>query len=878
MNKVTKTKISLREILSKTDVIMRENDIIYICDDMDIVKEFIARFKNGVEDTKEVKEFLIEHEESIDKEKFILLTVKNYKDNIELLEKKLLKYTNQFSTDNTTENFSRLANLHVQTHQQKENLERALKLCKGIEKVLTYYYYDETEKRYRVGVVDSRKVIDGKKTNLKSIKRFDEIDLNFKGGNPNEKYGLEYVLQSLLLTDLYHVFPDEQFGTQIRTMILENQVIELGIKSKAELESLKVLELYDDYVNTTEDLDFDALLPKVKETLREYAEYIDMDKLLITSAYRFCEALEEKSISESALLDVKELLKGIIENIKNKNTFISCDLQNKLANALELKQVKFDVNEIKKYLSQFVGNTYLTSKQIEKYREQINSGEIKLIDVPNEYVDVIFSNQELEQLSLLSPENLIYVLQKQNWDASKIIELYEEDYISLESVKKIKECIDLSNIVSLEKLNSYYKMNRQSTQNDETDINYKRYLELYKEIFINGKNEEEIKDISNQIMESMVETFEGNEYDKAIKEYLTLGLLKLEVIADWSNESFITELFNDGQISLEDIKGLVEKEKISFECLSNICKELINNEDMEYDERLKLIRSGYVKEDDIFELYKRNLIFESDLKQLADEKIIGSKETQRLINTRTMEELEKNSAIRLTGLNALTKKNNEIYVSSGGDTYSTEERRLTEKFIIDPNERERFLRLLKAYRANTDLNEDSPFYDYEFYVIPDESGTIGLNSVVIAERYYEDKDTETKFAINNATYFFKYKDLMVLSNLRKSEMTKERENIVFTANHVIASENREGSWAKSVLASIVKTMISCDLKEYSKKNQQIIVRQKLKQMYTTQELNEILEMAAEIDSGLYRGVIEEPVIPNKKRGRVKRISSDKDER
>ena len=63
---------------------------------------------------------------------------------------------------------------------------------------------------------------------------------------------------------------------------------------------------------------------------------------------------------------------------------------------------------------------------------------------------------------------------------------------------------------------------------------------------------------------------------------------------------------------------------------------------------------------------------------------------------------------------------------------------------------------------------------------------------------------------------------MVLSNLKKSEMTKERKNIVFTANHVIANEKREGSWAKSVIASLAKTMMSCDIKEYSKKNQRKI--------------------------------------------------------
>jgi len=153
-------------------------------------------------------------------------------------------------------------------------------------------------------------------------------------------------------------------------------------------------------------------------------------------------------------------------------------------------------------------------------------------------------------------------------------------------------------------------------------------------------------------------------------------------------------------------------------------------------------------------------------------------------------------------------------------------------------------------------------------VIPDESGTIGLNSVVIAERYYEDKDTELRFATNNATYFFKYKDLMVLGNLRKSEMTKERENIVFTANHVIANEKREGRWATSVIACVAKTMLSSDLREYSKANQRRIIQQKLSEIYTTQELITILSMASDIDLGEYICEIEEPIRENKNSRKV----------
>ncbi len=871
-------KMKMKDILNRTNAIMRENDIIYICHDLKVISNFIKKFRDGNDNREEVRQFLIDNEEHIDKEKFILLTVKNYKENIALLEGHIRRVAEKSPDKNTPEYYAHLSSMKVQLHQQQENLKEAINLGKGIETILPSYYYDEEQKRYRVQVTDSREVIDGKKINIsKATKRFDDLDLRFKGGDSEEELGLEYVLQSMLLTDLFNVFPEEELGNEIRTMILENQAIEKGIKTREEIEKLKNLELYEEYAELIDGIEFEGLLPYIKNTLREYAQYIDLDKLLLTSAYRFYEALENEKLTPKMYLGIREILQGIASNIKSVNAQISCQLQDKVNRTYELKPVTYSIKDLRECISHFVGDTYLSSKQIQEYREQVYSGEFNLLDIPSEYIDIIFSSSELNKLSTSSSENLIYVFQKQDWDTSRIIELYEADSISLEVLKQIKEHIDLSGSIDFERLNAYYKLSKENPENEEASIKYTKYLSLYKELFINDKEEQEINLASSQVMEMLVENLNGQEYDEAVKEYLKNGLLTIETVTEWNNDTFITQLFNEGLISLEDMQQLVKEQKIQPKCLNQIYKELISNEELEYNERLELIRSGFVEEKDIFDLYKRNLLFEHDLAQLAEDGFVGSKATQRLINNRTLEELEKNSAIKLTGLNSLTKKNNEVYSSKSSSNAEQCEMKSTGKFIIDPNAREMFIRLLRAYKANTDLNEDSPFYNYEFYVIPDESGEIGINSVVIAERYFEDKHTESKFATDNATYFFKYKDLMVLGNLKKSEMTKERKDIVFTANHVIANDKREGRWAKSVISSLAKTMMSCDLKEYSKKNQQIIVRQKLKQIYAPQELKDILDMATDIDFGEYIGEIEAPVEKGSNKRNTGTIVSTDDE-
>lgn len=180
------------------------------------------------------------------------------------------------------------------------------------------------------------------------------------------------------------------------------------------------------------------------------------------------------------------------------------------------------------------------------------------------------------------------------------------------------------------------------------------------------------------------------------------------------------------------------------------------------------------------------------------------------------------------------------------------------KLMIDPNERESLFSLLKAGKPNkVEISETSPFYNYEFYIIPDESGKVNLNSVIIAERIYEEKEehiknpnTTIKYATDNATYFFKYKDLMVLSNyLKKDDAIKETKNIIFKANHTLANGKRNGHWAASVIYGVAKTMLSSDLKEYSKDNQRKIIVEKLSKVYTYDELEKILDKGSSIDSG-----------------------------
>lgn len=440
-----------------------------------------------------------------------------------------------------------------------------------------------------------------------------------------------------------------------------------------------------------------------------------------------------------------------------------------------------------------------------------------------------------------------------------IISLYKDNIIDIEYIKNLKEYSNFSNEISASELISLYDNYNKNKSEENNLINYTRYLDLYKEILLND-NPRETKKYSLNFMEQMIENYDKRHIDTHItqlEEFYKQGLLTLNTIIEWNDpsviETFLTDLYKENIIQLNDVKKFVKNGNLPFEYI----KQLVWEENINYEERLKLLEEGWIPEEEIFELYSKALIREDDLLKLSQKSIISKQKTLDIINNTQLQDLEKYSNIVLVIGDKLQKikRDDSLYFNEEKNTSSKSSK---PKLMIDPNERESLFSLLKAGKPNkVEISETSPFYNYEFYIIPDESGKVNLNSVIIAERIYEEKEehiknpnTTIKYATDNATYFFKYKDLMVLSNyLKKDDAIKETKNIIFKANHTLANDKRNGHWAASVIYGVAKTMLSSDLKEYSKDNQRKIIVEKLSKVYTYDELEKILDKGSSIDSG-----------------------------
>lgn len=907
MSKVS--EMSLKEILDITDLIMRPTDIVHFCHDQDIIDEFMDRNRGKDLDLTEVKQFLLKYEDKIDKEKLVLIIARNYEENLKTInnsirnkEDSILKKVRTSNKEMLKEEREELINYTIQKELQEKNLKNTKKLGKGLNTCVALYIYDYENNRYDIKIIDSKEVIDGissKKT--QNLKRFKELDKELKRKNPEENVGIESLIQTIVLTDFYEIFPDIYVGDSARTMIIDNDIVKRELMTKEELEKMKHKN-YDEYEEFVTNTKFLGDVCDLRKILEKHIDHIDVDKLIMICCYRYEEGLENNEIDEKDIEEVKKILQTSLRFVKeNKKTF-EFQLQTKQSEGYKGKIVKYSTKDIKNCINRIRNNKYLGSEEIKNIRQKVTLGEMNLFNIESNDVDVIFSERELASFANLNDENLKYVAMKLQWNADKIVEaiikkegcssdllrnfvtqkmitskdvleLYMNNGISLDQIKEIKKDIDLSEIVNSYELIQYYIHSIELESKEENKKEYKRYLKLYKEVLINDRPEE-LETIANDFMVEIIERYDQNkqeEYLQQLKEFYKEGLLTIDVIVEWNNqeavEKLIIDLYKGQEVRLEEVKEWIKDKKVPFECI----KELVWEKDISYEERMKVAGEGWIPEEEIFDLYKKTLIRDKDLLELADKSIIDRNKAENIINETNLADLEKNSKIvlRVNDTIQKIKRDESLYVTEKERKENSPKNKKT-KLIIDPNERKEFFKLLGAgIPDEVEITKTSPFYNYEFYVIPDETGKIDQNSVVIAERIYEEKeehikndagrkDKELRFATDNATYFFKYKDLMVLSNyLKKDEAVKEKKDIIFKANHTIATDKKNGHWAASVIYGIAKTMLSSDLKEYSKENQRRIVVEKLSRVYGHDQLMKILDKGTEIDSGEYIGEIVE---------------------
>ena len=103
-------------------------------------------------------------------------------------------------------------------------------------------------------------------------------------------------------------------------------------------------------------------------------------------------------------------------------------------------------------------------------------------------------------------------------------------------------------------------------------------------------------------MEQMIENYDKRHIDTHItqlEEFYKQGLLTLNTIIEWNDpsviETFLTDLYKENIIQLNDVKKFVKNGNLPFEYI----KQLVWEENINYEERLKLLEEGWIPEEEL---------------------------------------------------------------------------------------------------------------------------------------------------------------------------------------------------------------------------------------------------------------------------------------
>ena len=862
------------------------DDLKMACTDDEL---FESRFENISEFqyNDDVLEAISDIKDKLNPEILLLRGIRNVVESIEYANKQIADKKREVKPIKDKKNMDDLGRI-LRAEKNIKKAEQSIKNLRNNYKGLNCIYVRSVMYNNApfLDILDSRIIIDQEKSNRsKKQRQLHEIHKMFSQISGDNKTAYDLIGSSIDASDILSVFPSENFRVEIQDYMINKTLWNAGFKNSTAIYNERrnnAEDFCEKYIGDNED---EVMNKFILPILDEFIEYADIDKLVMIYAYRLMNYAETQDLSKGDVEAIRrvslEILKYCEKNKIPDNYKINCIGEDESEGFEVDKTVDFSPKTIKKFMKNFQNGIYYNKEKRDMLREEIRKGEKYLDEVPPQLLGSLFNTEEYEKLlfsndknfkflsSVLKMENetimriaikdginsaeKIDLLLKNNViDTVELTKLYILDYFDLDvlidAVKDREVRFDYSDIVNL-----YYDSIDEENES-EVDLKecYERYVDLclaliVRKVSSNPENSETIrKEASEELMEIIAEKYDESKrelYIKQIEELYKKELLQLESVVNWEDERIIARFLQDEVIDSNDVKKLIDDKIISVEYAQGLFQESILDPEMDSETRLEFIRKGLVSEEYIGKAYQELLINSLQAEELEKEGYFKRSKYEL-----GLEELQKKSnveLIELGDLSALTKIRGEG--DGRSSSYSCENKGV----LIDPSAREDLFMLMGAKRAiSSKIKPGSAFYNYEFYVLPNEDGEYDLDSVVIGEKYFTSKDRPKTFSTGDATYFFKWRDLLYLSNLKKTEIIKESKDIVFKANHVTSDgEEKEGRWGNSTITAIGKTMMGIAVRQFTKKAIGKIAKNRLKKLYDMDEWININNHAANIDCG-----------------------------
>lgn len=604
-------KLSLAEINRRMGFCVQMNEMSVIMNTNDT--EFLQRFLENVEGTNDLYQYIQSQikgdEDKIDKLAIIIVTLNNY----------LKSYNGIISTIRNTGDGT-LEDIRSREKLFKEYIDEAKKLLEDIKKRVYILKFPNPKESY-LEILDSQELVTGRKKE-QNRRTLEEL----------RKQGLEMedIADTIVLTDLGGLICDPELGELIRYQAFYNTGAQKGLIQKENKTLITPEEHIDSLRN---DMTYEEMLPYVVQALEDSIEYMDLDKLLLCSAYRLIDLLESNvELNEHDEEEFARRLKIIQQYLKGKNVKIQGRIEKQNFDSddeeYEYTSISYKTKDFEKDMQKYRGTKYFSKKRVNGIKSGLISGEIQFRDL--EYKEIQLNTGEKISVAAASEDNYLYLIEnglvdgnsidkintlrtslsakciqtlmeRQLISGEEIIELYLQGKVEIETLSSLE--LDLINKVKVEDV--YLEI---SKENNEERAN--RISELYRKMRTGQADEEHKEEIYNAYLSTLDARY--------LEIFVNLGTLNFEDLkgimttSEWMealerneiSEEFLLKLQQNGIIVVEEIKN---NKNILLNQLKLWEKGIINSNQIEelgvsIDELLKMCDNGEITGNRIHEL------------------------------------------------------------------------------------------------------------------------------------------------------------------------------------------------------------------------------------------------------------------------------------
>jgi len=431
--------------------------------------------------------------------------------------------------------------------------------------------------------------------------------------------GLEQLGPLYSFVDLQNVFiKDKKMGVELGNEVYTNIYKQHGL-SDTDIYMISTGEIDESHVLNDKTF-VDEGAPFVLDILKRFRGYVDWDKFLLCTAYKVKALLDNNpNFSDENIKMFTYVMLSCYKLIENENVQAAGQIES-LFEGKATKKFKYSYKELERDLTnRLIENMYCSDYKLAEMKQKVLSGESEFASFNKDSIlDILnLTTDEIKICMKNNPKNMLFLFEhgriaknilmqylmntdynedifyriacneESCLDENDILKLYMNGKIPLEKMQYYKdEFID--ELTEQKLIENFRKL--KTVVSDEEKLKLERFIALYRAYKVSNASLEDRIQLGDNVVLALGEDMQEEEFIDLYKR----NLITINNLIEWNGESFVNDMFSNGQLRPNDVKNLLMSKKLDlYKIMEKLSKGNLSDE-----EKVTLIFSTFDQESD----------------------------------------------------------------------------------------------------------------------------------------------------------------------------------------------------------------------------------------------------------------------------------------